>query len=371
MVDLAVFGEHLVYNLGGAERSTHLLAEELGRLPGVRVIPVSGVRESYDGACERYPYEGVVEIPLARLRYGLPFLQFTLNSHAVGEYFRQSEADLLFANAQAAPMAINAFDGPSIYFIHDAVSLHVYRAYAVSLWKKLKFAGRFAIDLPFLMRYRAENLKAMRKAALVVANSAYVARRAEERLGVTPVVVYPQVDVAGLSRAELPPPGERTKIMMVGDAPLKGVRTFRRIAAAMPDHEFLQVGRLFEDRTEGNLTLRGFTGDAVEHYRRSKLVLLPSTGEEGFGMVSVEAGAMGIPALVSRRGGLPETVPSSEYVVEDYADPGAWVGRIREVLRDYDAHPPLFRKHALRFDKTEQTRKLIEEVHRATGIRLR
>jgi glycosyltransferase involved in cell wall biosynthesis len=371
MADLLVFGENLAYNLGGAEKSTYLLAQQLAGLSEVRVTVLSGVSERLDRAAERYPYEDLVEIPTVRLRFGLPFMQYTLNSHGVAEYLRQSDADLLLANGRAAPVAVNAFDGPSVYFIHDEMSLNVYRGYAAGVAKRFRFAVRYLIDVPFMMYYRSENHRAMRNARLVVANSAYVARRAEERLGIRPTVVYPQIDVEGLARIDLPPAAERPKIMMVGDAPVKGVGTFRRIASLMPEHEFLHVGATFTDRTEGNVTVRGFARDAVGYYRQSKLVLLPSTWEEGFGMVSVEAGAMGIPVLVSDRGGLPETVPSRDYVVQDYLDPGAWVAAIRGVLRDYDAHPPLFRTHALALDMRKQTAKLIEEVHRSTGLRLR
>jgi glycosyltransferase involved in cell wall biosynthesis len=267
-------------------------------------------------------------------------------------------------------MAINAFDGPSVYFIHDEMSLNIYRMYDRSLSKHLKFALRFLMDLPFMIYYRAENRKAMRKAKLVVANSAHIARRTAERIGVTPAVVYPQIDIAALADTELPPLDERPYVMMVGVGELKGAGTFRKIAAAMPELEFLQVGRTLQDRREGNVTVRGFVPDPVEYYRRARLVLVPSKCEEGFGMVTVEAGALGIPAIVSDRGGLPEAVPSRRYVVEDYEDPGAWIGRIRDVLGDYDAHPQAFRAHAAQFDMRLQTETLIEEIHRATGIRL-
>jgi glycosyltransferase involved in cell wall biosynthesis len=369
MADLLIFGENLVYNLGGAERSTYLLARQLETLSGVRVTAVSGVSERLDHMAERYPYDGLVAIPTTRPRVGLPFLQYALNSHAVAEYFRQSEADLLLANGRAAPVAVNAFDGPSVYFIHDEMSLNVYRGYTASPAKRIKFAARFLIDLPFMAAYRSENLRAVRKARLVVANSAYMAGRAAERLGIPATIVYPQIDVERLARIDVPPAGERSKIMMVGDAPVKGGGTFRQIARLMPEQEFLHVGASFSNRTEANLTLRGFAPDPVEYYRQSKLVLLPSTWEEGFGMVSVEAGAMGIPVLVSDRGGLPETVPSKDYVVEDYRDPGAWVAAIRGVLRGGD-HEEAFRAHALTLDMRRQTAKLIEEVHKATGLRL-
>lgn len=370
MASLIVFGEYLCHHIGGAERSTSQLVRRLDRNPDLAVTPVSGVCEHYLAARDRVPYDDLVEIPVVRLRLRLPFLQYAINSRAVAEYFRRADADVLFANAQAAPMAINAFRGPSVYFIHDEMSLNVYRTYEAGALKRLKFAARFALDLPFMIHYRAENARAMKKAALVVANSRYIADRARKLLGVSPVVVYPQIDVEALSRTEIPPAEDRPFIMMVGDTEVKGASTFRRIAAAMPEERFLAVGRGYADRQEANVTLRGFARDPVTHYRQAKLVLLPSTWEEGFGMVSVEAAALGIPAVVSDRGGLPETVPTREQVVADYRDPERWVETVRRVLGDYEAHSAAAREHAGQFDGARQTDALIDGVREATGVSL-
>ena len=370
MTRLIVFGEYLCHHIGGAERSTHQLISRIARNPDVEIVPVSGVCEHYLATCDRISYEGLVEIPVRRLQVRLPFLQYAINSGPVSDHFRRAEGDVLFANAQSAPMAVNAFEGPSVYFIHDEMSLNVYRTYETSTLKRLKFAARFLLDAPFIVRYRSENLRALKSAALVVANSRYIADRARELLGVECTVVYPQIDVEALSLADMPPVGERPFIMMVGDTEVKGAGTFRRIAAAMPGERFLAVGRSFEDRREGNVTFASFARDPVSHYRKAKLVLLPSTWEEGFGMVSVEAAALGIPAIVSRRGGLPETVPSPDLVVSDYRDSDRWVERIRAVLADHDAFSRSSRKHAAQFDGAVQAARLVDGVREATGVQL-
>ncbi|MBD3348621.1 MAG: glycosyltransferase [Candidatus Eisenbacteria bacterium] len=370
MPRLVLFGEYLCHHIGGAEKSTYLLAKELQRNPELEIVPVSGVCEEYERSRERIPYEGLVEVPIVRLKYRLPFLQYTINSGAVSDYFRRSDADVLFANAQAAPMAINRFDGPSVYFIHDEMSLNVYRTYDKSVWKRLKFAGRQIADFPFMLRYRRENERAMEKASLVVANSSYTARRARDRMGVRAEVIYPQIDVRSLSEIELPPRDERPYIMMVGDGAVKGADTFLRIAELMPDREFLAVGRSYGGRKRGNVTFRGFVPDPVTHYREAGLVLLPSTWEEGFGMVSVEAAALGVPAIVSDRGGLPETVPSRALVVENYREPTEWVDRIRRVLDDYEAHSRACSTHAEQFDGRRQAERLVDLVRETAGVDL-
>ena len=371
MTRLAVFGENLKYRLGGAEKSTFLLTQRLAELPGVDIVTVSGASPRRHDRMGCHGYANLDEIPIRKLRFRFPFLQFAINSRVVGDYFRAREADLLLANGQAAPMAINAFQGRSIYFIHDEISLNIHRTYERRLWKRAKFAARFLLGVPFFLHYRRENARAMRKAALVVGNSRYTADRAARRFGVSTVVVYPQIDVRALSQVQLPPVAERPYIMMVGDDEVKGSGTFRKIAAAMPEHEFLAVGRTYSERRDRNVTFRGFADDPVTHYRSAKLVLLPSTWEEAFGMVSVEAGALGIPTIVSDRGGLPETVPSRELVVDDYRNPGAWVERIRRTLADYEAHSRAAREHAARFDGRRQADILIEEIREGTGLELR
>ncbi len=370
MTELVVFAENLVYHLGGATRSAYLLTQQLEELPDVKITAVSGVAGGRYGQFGKYPYRDIVEIPVRKLPPFL-FLQHLLNRRRLGRYFRSSTASLLFANAQSSPVAINSFNGAAAYFIHDEVSLNVYRTYEKRLWKRVKFVVRFALDFPFFCYYCARNKKAMRKAKLVVANSEYVARRARERFGVDPVVMYPQIDVEALSRVELPPLDERPYILMVGGYEAKGVATFRRIASAMPEHEFLLVGRSYTSSKQGNLATRGFAQDVLELYRQAKLVLLPSECEETFGMVSVEAAALGIPTIVSQRGGLPETVPSSENVISDYRNPERWVEKIRSVLADYERHSRAAREHASRFDMRRQVENLLESVRAATGIELR
>ncbi len=370
MPTLIVFGEHLCHRAGGAETSTYLLTRRLAENQALHVVPVSGVSERYELRLDRVPYDDLVELPLTSLSVRLPFFEYALNSRPVGDYMRAASGDILFANGMAAPAAINAFEGPSVYFIHDEMSLNVYRTYETRPLKRLKFGVRWQIDLPFMLSYRSDNMKAMRRAKLVVANSRHVARRATELLGVNPVVVYPQVDVVSLRGEPMPPLEERPFIMMVGDQEVKGAGTFRRIANAMPDHEFLAVGRGFAEGKVGNITFRGFVPDPLTYYRKAKVVLLPSTWEEGFGMVSVEASALGIPTVVSNRGGLPETVPGTDLVVTDYRDPVRWVETIRLVLDDYEARSKKAREHAMQFDGRLQIQLLVERVRAATGVEL-
>jgi len=244
----------------------------------------------------------------------------------------------------------------------------VRRNYRRDLPSRLRFAAQCTLDLPFFAFFALLNRRAMRRATVVVANSRYMGIRAQRKFGIKPVVVYPQVDVRGLSRVTMPPPDERPYILMVGHEELKGLSVFKEIARLMPDHEFMLVGRTTDGiRREGNITHRGFVKDPVELYRQAKLVLMPSQCEEGFGMVSLEAGALGIPSVVSFRGGLPETVANEDCIVFDYDNPRAWSDRIEEVLADYARFSRAARSHAARFDMRRQLEVLMREIKRATS----
>jgi glycosyltransferase involved in cell wall biosynthesis len=368
---ILVFGENLAYRRGGAEKTAYLLAQRLAEIvPGLEIVGVSCRRPPGHEPGPRYDWPTLDEIPVHWLRFGFHFLRHVLNAGRLMHYFLIADADFLLANGQLAPFAINAFPGLSAYFIHDEVSLGVYRSYDERPGRRLKFSVRYAVDLPFLRRYRTVNARAMRRASLVVANSMYMAERARSLFGVDPVVLYPQVDVAALGRTELRPVAERPYIMMVGDEAVKGLPTFLRIAEAMPSERFLVVGRRFTDDVSGNVTFRGFAPDPLTHYGTAKLLLVPSTWEEGFGMVAVEAQALGIPAIVSDRGGLPETVPSQDLVVGDYTDAAAWAEAIRAVLGNYDRSVAAAREHAARFDGARGAAKLVEEIFSATGLRI-
>jgi glycosyltransferase involved in cell wall biosynthesis len=71
--------------------------------------------------------------------------------------------------------------------------------------------------------------------------------------------------------------------------------------------------------------------DMRQIYRQTKLLLVPSVWEEGFGMVAVEAQSCRIPVVASVRGGLPESVGEGGLLVDDYLDADSWVDAIANV----------------------------------------
>ncbi len=139
----------------------------------------------------------------------------------------------------------------------------------------------------------------------------------------------------GLQCVDLPPVIDRSRVLVerpelgkyltfVNPVPEKGVFWFARLAQVLgrerPDIPMLIVeGRGRADWLgRCGVDLRGVTSfrkmantpDPRQFYRLSKLLLVPSVGNESFGRVAVEAMVNGIPVLASDRGALPEVVGS-------------------------------------------------------------
>jgi glycosyltransferase involved in cell wall biosynthesis len=149
-------------------------------------------------------------------------------------------------------------------------------------------------------------------------------------------------------------------VTMVNPHPVKGLNTFLEVARRMPEVEFLllESWKLNDDALAvlrerladlPNVCFQHRVTDMRSIYRQTRLLLVPSRWEEGFGMVAVEAQSCGIPVIASTRGGLPESVGDGGVLIDDYQNDEAWAGAISQVLGDPDAYRELIeraRRHA-------------------------
>jgi glycosyltransferase involved in cell wall biosynthesis len=153
----------------------------------------------------------------------------------------------------------------------------------------------------------------------VLATSDYLARYYRKRTGLRSVGIASPIDWSEV----LGPEDTRGFVTFVNPSLHKGAALFARLAdmlgQARPDIPILivqsAVGAGQLAATPGldlarypQIVVSPPIQDARELYALTKIVLVPSTFPEPFGRVAAEAMVNGIPALVSDRGGLPETV---------------------------------------------------------------
>lgn len=176
----------------------------------------------------------------------------------------------------------------------------------------------------------------------LIANSRFAARRIETLLGLRPPIVPPLIEP---ERYRVAAPGDA--VLLVNPSLHKGVELFFRLAAARPDIPFLAVESwnlhqawrtvlMNRARSLDNVALWPVVEDMREAYARARLVLMPSIHEETFGRVVAEAQVSGIPALVSDRGALPETLGAGGLAVPLDAGLETWLQALDRLWFDAD-----------------------------------
>jgi glycosyltransferase involved in cell wall biosynthesis len=189
----------------------------------------------------------------------------------------------------------------------------------------------------------------------VVTSSRFLADKVRRVIGRPVQVIYPPAeryfDVDGDLRGYL---------TMINPHRVKGVDTFLELARRLPDQPFLllESWKLSDAALDDlimkladlpNVRFERRVSDMRAIYRQTRLLLVPSRWEEGFGMVAIEAQSCGIPVIASARGGLPESVGDGGLLIQDYLNVDAWVAAVSRVLCDaavYDDLAQRARRHA-------------------------
>lgn len=218
---------------------------------------------------------------------------------------------------------------------------------------------------PFNRVRGRRNLKILREADLVLANSKFTAQ-ALNQVGIEAKVVYPFIDLSSYKVRE----GSREFILFIHPTYLKGADIVFQIAKRLPDQKFMIVGSVnqgLKRRIEhyNNVELLGWCDDMKEVYEKAKIILVPSVSEEPFGRVPVEAGISGIPSIASNRGGLPEAVGEGGILIKDIWNIEEWVRAI-ERLDDPKVYKELSQKaieNAEKFDFEKTFREFKEIVN--------
>ncbi len=235
-------------------------------------------------------------------------------------------------------------------------------------WGCLSWFERY--QYPFMLLVMASHGRALRQASLVVSNSRFTRRLLKKKAAVESEVIYPFIELDIPSGA--PPLPSGRELLMVTPRLAKGVRTVLELARRMPQERFLLVGdldvRVGPDELPGNVEHIPPVADMGPVYSRARALLVPSTWPEPFGRVVIEAGARGIPSVVSAVGGLPEALGRGGLSVIDFCDAGAFEAALRRVLGAHGKYSRLAFENARRFAGKDPARRFIRVVRRRLGL---
>lgn len=171
-----------------------------------------------------------------------------------------------------------------------------------------------------LHRLRLWDQAAAQRVDLLVANSAFVARRIEKVYRRSSVVVPPPVALDRFVLSERSEPFFLTVSRLV---PYKRVDLIAEAFAGMPEYRLVIIGdgperRRVEAHRAPNITILGRQSDAVVIDMMGRCRAFIHAAVEDFGIVPLEAQACGKPVIALGRGGMTETLSpeTAEFFME-------------------------------------------------------
>ncbi len=140
-------------------------------------------------------------------------------------------------------------------------------------------------------------------------------------------------------------------VLMVNPIPAKGSILLHEVIRLMPEQHFTLVEGWWNTATDfaahPNVTYVPRTYDMDTLYRSHRLLLVPSTVEDAFPRVIVEAALHGTLSIGTDRGGIPEAIGPHGIVLSPTADPRAWAHAI--ITADHRTLGQQAQRHATRF----------------------
>lgn len=310
--------------LGGAARCAHMLMHNLALDHSAECTAVgSGV---YGVTPWSYPdpsdYEalGVIRNRGGIIDCGYPVHILSDFTNALSAFIDEFKPDIIWSQLEGAreilELAVNkGIQG--LYYVHDA-------------------------------EFDPKELQAIADLGChLVCSSGFLAEKTRRVIGRPAYVIYPAAELYFGTQCD--PDGFVT---MINPHRVKGLATFLEIAKRMPEQRFLLLESWkLNDKALGeletqlmqvpNIQFLRRVSDMRNIYRQTKLLLIPSVWEEGFGMVAIEAQSCHIPVIASSRGGLPESVGDGGILISDYLNSNKWVEAIEQVLNNEDMYRKL------------------------------
>lgn len=337
MKKIIAFSKYIFYAVGGAEKSMHsILRKKSAEGYSVTLI---GVREINSFNSQEYRLEIPKEWEAIEIKFPFQlkrffYFEYFLNRNSIKKFLSERIGDSeMYTYGFYAPIIALHYSGYSTIYLRSESDLGFNENYYHGFKWLVKSILKI-IEYPFYQIYCRDLKRAYQKSTLIF-NSKWMQEECIKRFKVDGQIEYPSIDFEEL-QSQYAQGGTISEkgIVFIGDSEVKGLSLVQKIAKKLPNIQFYIFSRKHNSRTDvHNIAYMPWSTNSSLPYLHAKLVIVPSIWYEAYGRVSAEARYLGVPVLVSRRGGLPESVVNdTRFIVDDYKNSNEWVKRINEIL---------------------------------------
>lgn len=249
----------------------------------------------------------IARLPFARTK----FRNYLALMPLAIEQFDLSGYDLVISSSHAvAKGVITSGTQLHVSYLHSPIRYAWDMQHQYLQESKLTSGFRSALARAFLHYMRLWDARTAQCTDLMVANSRYIARRAERCYGLHTEVLYPPVDTSSFTLQPIKQDYYLTASRMV---PYKRVPCIVEAFAQMPDKQLVVIGdgpemAKVKALATPNVKVLGHVAFDVlkQHMQNAKAFVFAA--EEDFGIAPVEAQACGTPVIAFGKGGALETV---------------------------------------------------------------
>jgi len=321
---LYIISKHILYNVGGAEKSILKYADKLDFKKKILL--------GFNYPNKQFLRNKGYEIQFLNTSLNISkfyFFEYFINKFKIKKQIKNLNVNHIISYGIYFPMIINNSNNCfKELHIRSETDLGIFKNYNSGFKYGLKIIFKF-LEYPFEYYYKKELKKAILISDKIICNSKFMQTKLFKLYGCNSEVVYPEVSISkkGFETS-------REGIIFIGDSIIKGLNVVKDIAKKIPEHDFYIFGRntVKETRVK-NIIYCPWEDDVLSIYKRAKLVIVPSQWEEAYGRVAKESILLNIPVLVSDIGGLNEAVDYDENrLVKNYTIDDEWVKCIKKIL---------------------------------------
>ena len=219
---------------------------------------------------------------------------------------------------------------------------------------------RFYNNMFFKIR-NIKGIKTLKNVDLLISNSFFM-KKYLKKMNIKSEVVYPfiKLDDYKYKTIKNHHPVNNKYITFIKTVYEKGVEIALRIAKELPKREFIFVGEstrmskkvLKKINELKNVKYIEWVQDMRNIYKQTRVIVMPSIWEEAFGRIPIEAGINGIPTIVSKGGGIAESVGKEGIIIEDFQNIDNWIKSLEKLDNrdEYYKYSAFAKKNAQNFD---------------------